>query len=179
MARAKPSSLTVMFGREGDDIAMTRKARRLSGRIPRRLSVRNGFIDDRNKGSHDHAMDMQRSTDPDDLTISRADFASLTRSLTEKLGQASEEEINNLFDGIDSDGSGSVSFPEFLRFFEHTSLSIKGVDVVRVTQLHDLPNDISKSWGVMYCGNSAPVIRDLKHFCESASLDLKMDTFDW
>lgn len=60
---------------------------------------------------------MQRSTDPDDLTISRADFASLIRSLTEKLGQASEEEINNLFDGIDSDGSGRVSFPEFLRFF--------------------------------------------------------------
>lgn len=48
-----------------------------------------------------------------------------------------------------------------------------------VKALHDRRSSIFQNWGIMYCGGSAPIIKDLRTVSKQYGINLALESFSW
>ena len=124
---------------------------------------------------------------PNEGEISLKGLEAMLEKCLGGIGEFSHSEMVDLFEKIDTDGSGFIDkkeFGEFLRLAtEDQGVStVHGVESVLgddSTIEYMKTIDLLEDWGVFYCGGSNKIKNDLKEISRKYGLNFAVEKFDW
>merc|ERR1711937_25709 len=98
--------------------------------------------------------------------------------------------------GFDEDGSGVIDLAEFETYCHQvikTNMLVKSTSIescrTATCEFNDefgktpstltTKNSLTKTWQTLYCGGSAPVIKDLTAISHKLGMSFRVEKFDW
>merc|ERR1711904_98747 len=95
----------------------------------------------------------------------------------------SDTEFDKVFDMFDEDGSGMIDLAEFETYCHQVIKANTMVqfndDVGKSLSTLKSQTSLTKTWQTLYCGGSAPVIKDLTAISHQLGISFRVEKFDW